>query len=214
MKRDGFPELAEPLFLERLAGVSPAPMPEAAGHALFLHYDELRRWNRTLSLIGPGTLDQVLERHFAESMAALPLLADLAPASQIVDVGSGAGFPGLVLAALLPQARVTLVEARERKWAFLSAVARRAALPCHCLNARVRRPLPEGVPASIDVLTARAIRLEGEPLEELLGRCSPAARLLLWVGREDPAMPAPWRVARRAHLAGSAERSIVEFVRG
>ena len=75
---------------------------------------------------------------------------------------------------------MTLVEARERKWAFLAAAARRAALPCRCLDVRVQLPLPTGLPESIDVITSRALRLAPEIWSAL---ATPAGR-----GRARPAL--------------------------
>lgn len=175
------------------------------------HYLELRRWSARVNLVGPGTAGEVLERHFGESVAALPLLPG-GPTS-LVDLGSGAGFPGLVLAAARPALAVTLVEARERKWAFLQAVARRAALPCRCLNARVAVPLPAGLPERIGVVTARALKLEPELLAALAGRLEPAGSILLWLGADDPPLPPGLRAAREVRLAGSERRRILELRR-
>jgi len=215
------PVLPRDDFERRLQELSPEPLDEATRNALFTHYEELRRWAPRLALIGPGTAADVLERHFGESLAALALLPPRPPAGggnaegggELVDVGSGAGFPGLVIAAARPLWRVTLIEARQRKWAFLMSVARRAALSCRCLNARVGDPLPEGVPARVDVVTARAIRLPAEDLGLLLSRLTFAGRALLWAGDAAPDLP-PGHVARTAlRLPGSERRRIVEVRR-
>jgi 16S rRNA (guanine527-N7)-methyltransferase len=175
--------------------------------ALYIHYQELALWNRRLSLIGPGTADEVVARHFGESLAALPLL--LKGVRKVVDVGSGAGFPGLVLAAARPGLDVTLVEARERKWSFLQAAARKASLPCRCLNARVQFPLPAGLPESIDVLTARALKLPPEILGALARRMGPEGRFLLWVGEKDPEIPPDLSPVDSVKLEGSERRRIL-----
>ncbi len=64
---------------------------------LHLHFKELRKWNERYSLVGPGTGAEIVERHYVESLAALPLMAR--DAASLADIGSGAGFPGWVLAA-------------------------------------------------------------------------------------------------------------------
>jgi len=196
--------------------------------ALHLHYRELRRWNPRLALIGPGTVDEVLERHYAESLAALPLLPP-AP-GVLLDIGSGAGFPGWVLAAARPDLSVTLVEARERKWSFLSTATRKAAsaerspwpsagktdtrpLPIHCLNARVDLPLPEELPGHLDAVTLRALKLEPQALAALGRRLRPAGRFLLWLGAETPALPPNLLPGRELPLAGSERRRILEVLR-
>jgi 16S rRNA G527 N7-methylase RsmG len=217
------PPFARDLFERQIQQLSPEPLSESTLAALFVHYEELRRWAPRLALIGPGTAAHVLERHFGESLAALALLPPRPPAgdgggggddgAELVDVGSGAGFPGLVIAAARPLWRVTLIEARQRKWAFLMSVARRASLSCRCLNARVGDPLPADVPARVDVVTARAIRLPAEDLGLLLDRLTAAGRALLWAGDADPDLP-PGHAARTVlRLTGSERRRIVEVRR-
>lgn len=205
------PELEPDNFALRLRAVAPEPLSEAAVAALFAHYRELRRWSPRLSLIGPGTIEEVLDRHYGESLAALPLLPPPSPeAAPWVDVGSGAGFPGFVLAAARPDLGAVLVEARERKWAFLRAAAVRAALPVECLNARVALPLPRGLPEHIGGVTARALRLPTAVLAALAGRLAAEGRILLWAGAEDPDLPPSLAVRRSLRLAGAASRRILE----
>ena len=194
-------------FGRALGACSPEPLSAATIQALHRHYEELARWNRTLSLVGPGTADEMISRHYGEALAALPLVPR--EARTAVDIGSGAGFPGLVLAAARPGLEVTLVEARERKWAFLSAAARRASLPCRCLNVRVSLPLPTGLPDPLDLVTARAVRLDPEVLEALASRLTPQGRVLLWVGEDAPALPPNLEPDRELPLAGSARRRIL-----
>jgi 16S rRNA (guanine527-N7)-methyltransferase len=164
-----------------------------------------------LSLIGPGTLEDPIKRHYAESLAALELLE---PEDRVlVDVGSGAGFPGWVLAAARPGLEVTLVEARQRKWSFLSQVSQKAALPCRCLNARVAPALPEGFPPSVDLVVMRAVRLGGKELSALVSRLSEAGRFLLWAGERSESRIEGFEVARSVPIRGSRDRRIVEWVR-
>jgi 16S rRNA (guanine527-N7)-methyltransferase len=208
------PPLDHTPFRRRLQSLSPEPLPESTLAALWVHYEELRKWNRSLALIGPGTGGEVLERHFGEALAALPLIPETPEASgELLDVGSGAGFPGLVLAAARPRWRVTLVEARQKKWSFLLAVARKAALSVRCLDARVAAPLPADIPTEIERLTLRAVRLPEPVAAALLARLGPTGRALHWAGSEDPAAPPGWRVGPSHPLAGSAHRRIVEVRR-
>lgn len=205
------PEIPLRRFRQEIERLSPEPLGDATVVALHAHYLELRRWAPRLALIGPGTADRVLERHFGESLAALPLIPSTPPLSgQLLDVGSGAGFPGLVLAAARPHWQATLVEARQRKWAFLLAAARRAALSCRCLDARVGDPLPGSVPDRYDLLTARAIRFPVGDLAVLLERLTPAGRALLWVGEADPELPRGYAARTAVELRGSERRRILE----
>jgi 16S rRNA (guanine527-N7)-methyltransferase len=205
------PEISRAGFAEGLRRLSPEPLDERAIDALYAHYKELALWNRRMSLIGPGTANEILARHYGESLAALPLLP--VDARRGLDLGSGAGFPGIVLAAARPGLEMTLVEARERKWAFLSAAARKAALPCRCLDVRVQLPLPAGLPESIDVITSRALRLDSEVWGALASRLDANGRVLLWVGEHDPELPPDLTACGSLPLAGSEKRRVLALRR-
>jgi 16S rRNA (guanine527-N7)-methyltransferase len=202
------PEVTAESFAQEVRARSPEPLPDETLRALHAHYEELRRWSPRLSLIGPGTAPEVIGRHFGESLAALPFVP-ASPGGRLVDVGSGAGFPGLVLAAARPQWEVTLVEAQERKWAFLEAAARRAGLSCRCLNARVAALLPPGLPDAYEVVTVRALRLPPFLLAALVARLTPGGLLLLWAGVEDPPLSPELRIAARQPLPGSLARRLL-----
>jgi 16S rRNA G527 N7-methylase RsmG len=218
------PFLTLEAFRGALLRCSSQELDEGIFPPLYQHYLELRRWNRRLSLVGPGTVDEVVSRHYAESLAALPLLEG---ARRLVDLGSGAGFPGFVLAAARPELDVTLIESRQRKWAFLRSAVRRGGssdglsggssgggssggLSCRCLNARVRVPLPDGFPSEVDLVTSRALALDPEILAAI-HRSSPGARFLFWQGAEPLRLPSVFRKVREIPLLGSEHRRIVEI---
>jgi 16S rRNA (guanine527-N7)-methyltransferase len=214
LSRSNFKAKIAALLPSILPSILPEPLGDRAIAALFAHYQELARWNRRTNLIGPGTAGEILARHFGESLAALPLVPEDARVG--LDLGSGAGFPGLVLAAARldrPGLEMTLAEARERKWAFLSAAARKASLPCRCLNVRVQVPLPAGLPESIDVITSRALRLDAETWGALAERLAPEGRILLWVGENDPDLPPDLVAHGSVKLAGSERRRILALRR-
>jgi 16S rRNA (guanine(527)-N(7))-methyltransferase RsmG len=205
------PEIPRDRFAQDLAALSPEPLAERSIEALHAHYQELARWNQRTNLIGRGTASEILARHYGESLAALPLVP---PGARVaLDLGSGAGFPGLVLAAARPGLEMTLVEARERKWAFLAAAARKAALPCQCLNVRVQIPLPAGLPESIDVITSRALRLDLDTWSALANRLEAAGQVLLWVGEHDPDLPPELVPCGGLPLAGSERRRVLALRR-
>jgi 16S rRNA (guanine527-N7)-methyltransferase len=205
------PDISRASFIKEIRRLSPQSLDERAIDALHAHYRELALWNRRTNLIGPGTAGEILARHYGESLAALPLIPE--SARRGLDLGSGAGFPGLVLAAVRPRLEMTLVEARERKWAFLSAAARKAALPCRCLDARVQVPLPAGLPESIDVITSRALRLDAETWGALASRLDADGRVLLWAGEHDPELPAELVSCGSLPLGGSERRRILALRR-
>jgi 16S rRNA (guanine527-N7)-methyltransferase len=171
----------------------------------------LRRWNRRVSLVGPIDASEVVERHYGESLAALPYLSSVG--RELVDLGSGAGFPGLVLAIVRPELRVTLVEARGRKWSFLMSVCRALSLSSKCLNARVGATPVEGLPEKIDWITSRAVRIEDLGLSVLLPRLTERGSLLLWSGKQDPDLPNPLKIVRQSQLLGGSDRRLLEVAR-
>ena len=120
--------------------------------------DVLADWNARHNLVAKSTLPDLWRRHFWDSAQLLPLIPGTA--RTLADLGSGAGFPGLVLAALRPDLAVTLHEATTKKCAFLQAAADRMGLPVTIQNAR----LEELGPQPFDVVTARALA----PLPQLL----------------------------------------------
>ena len=200
------PLLPEGPFRERLLRVAPS-CSDVCLSTLYIHYTELCRWNPTVSLVGPGTAFDIVARHYGESLAALPLIP---PVSSILDIGSGAGFPGLVLAAARPSHQVTLVEPRERKWAFLMTAVRQCGLSCNCLNVRVERPISREIPRGFDIVTCRAVAIT-TVLLEAIRECSSEMRLLIWCGAELPTLPTGYRVEHELHLAGSNHRRILEI---
>jgi 16S rRNA (guanine527-N7)-methyltransferase len=114
-------------------------------------------WSARLNLVGRSTLVDLWRRHFLDSAQLLPLLPP--GVTSLVDLGSGAGFPGLVL-AILGVAGVELVEADSRKAAFLREAARVSVTPVTIRGCRI-----EAVPpCAADVLTARGCA----PLDRLL----------------------------------------------
>jgi 16S rRNA (guanine527-N7)-methyltransferase len=78
--------------------------------------EELQRWNARVNLTGLKTEQDIVIKHFLDSLAVLPYLGD---AASLADLGSGAGFPGLALKLMRPALTLTLVEARAKKAAFL-----------------------------------------------------------------------------------------------
>jgi len=176
------PALDLEAFSEALESVVETRLSVSVLHALHAHYSELRRWSTTTSLIGPGTVEQTLERHYAESVRGLELVGP-DPAT-LVDVGSGGGFPGFVLAALLaPATKAYLIDSKQRKVAFLQSAARCAGLDLVCVHGRVDESLPLGLPPRIDLLTLRAVRLSSAAWRALVDRLSEDGRVLCWTTR-------------------------------
>jgi 16S rRNA (guanine527-N7)-methyltransferase len=133
--------------------------------ALERYVELLHLWQRTTHLVSPHTLSTLWERHVFDSWSFVRALAPL-PVETLVDLGSGGGFPGIVLGiACLENGRghVHLIESHRRKAAFLESVALALNLPVS-VHAERAESLPAGLKGQVDVVTARALA----PLETLL----------------------------------------------
>lgn len=134
---------------------------------LDLYVEQLKRWQTVKNLVGPSTLREVWTRHVAD---ALQLLAIAPDAKSWLDLGSGAGIPGLVLAIAGREREsfhVELVESNARKCAFLIETARLCAAPARITNARIETVIAQR--AGVEVVCARALA----PLGQLLAWSDP-----------------------------------------
>lgn len=122
------------------------------------------------NLVSQRAMDELEERHLQESVA----LADLLPSGsgRLVDVGSGGGFPGFVIAVVRPDLRVTLVEATGKKARFLADTARELGVEVEVVNARIEDINRGALAGAFDLATARAVA----PLERLVPWVMPCLR--------------------------------------
>ena len=151
-------------------------------------------------LIGPREASRIWERHLINCA----VMSEIIPiGASVVDVGSGAGLPGIVLAVARPDLHVILVEPLARRTAFLSEVVTALGLDTTVQVVRGRaEDVVDGPPAGADVVTARAVA----PLDRLAGWCLPlvrtGGRLLALKGASAEAEVAEHRAAIAA-LGGS-----------
>lgn len=130
-----------------------APDPGAARALLDRYLDELQRWNERFGLVGDADRGQLVVRHVLDSLGPWRLVSELASNGGILDVGSGAGFPGLPLAILLPNLSITLLERSRRRSAFLKTC-------CVLLGLKRVTVVEAGLldaAGGFDVLTFRAV---------------------------------------------------------
>ena len=127
-----------------------------------IYAELLTKWQRSINLVGPDTLPEMWWRHFYDSAQLWPHLGATGP---LIDLGSGAGFPGLVL-ALLGHDDVTLIESNGKKCAFLREVGRSAGMTVTVVQERI-----EAVThlAQAQWVTSRALA----PLDNLLSYAHP-----------------------------------------
>lgn len=144
------------------------------------YVDLLLKWNPAINLVSRTTIDDVWIRHIRDSLQLLPLAA---PGPRWVDLGSGGGFPGMVIAIAAgqwrPELRITLVEADQRKTAFLAEVARQTATDVSIRNARSEDLEPLGA----DTLSARAFAPLDRLMPHILRHMKPDGIALLPKGR-------------------------------
>jgi 16S rRNA (guanine527-N7)-methyltransferase len=160
MSNAGRPE-GLPDFLRAL-GVADDRMTEVERFRLMLE-----EANRHMNLVGASTLADFWRRHFLDSAQLLALAPE---ARSWADLGSGAGFPGLILAILLkdaPGTQIHLVESVAKRCRFLETVTSELALPARVHNVRA-----EALRLKVEVVTARACA----PLTRLLGFAQPSLR--------------------------------------
>ncbi|MCB1591795.1 MAG: 16S rRNA (guanine(527)-N(7))-methyltransferase RsmG [Alphaproteobacteria bacterium] len=117
-----------------------------------IYHGLLVKWQQKINLISSNTLEDVWFRHFYDSAQILQYFPN--DARVIADLGSGAGFPGMVLKILNPELNMNLVESDERKCLFLRTVSRETGLHVSIHNERIERVSDSFVP---DVVTARAL---------------------------------------------------------
>jgi len=128
---------------------------------LQIYADLLTKWNRAINLVGPDSLPDLWRRHMLDSAQLLSLLPVAPPdrPRRVADLGSGAGFPGLVL-AILGAGEIHLVESDGRKAQFLREVSRETGAGARVHQARIE----DLSPLCADCVTARALA----PLDRLL----------------------------------------------
>src|SRR5215212_1353343 len=112
--------------------------------ALAFYKTELLRWTAKVNLIGPEAKEH-LDEHIAEALTAAEILQ---PSGEVLDFGSGGGLPAIPMAIVSPEARFHLVEADQRKWAFLKHIVRECGLSCRVYGDRLSRLLPR-LPADL-----------------------------------------------------------------
>jgi len=152
--------------------------------------ETLALWQKKINLVSPATIGETWHRHFADSAQ----LVALAPESveRWIDLGSGAGFPGLVVAILLgdrpaPRPRLVLVESDQRKAAFLGEVVRRtglaSVLAVDIMCTRIESAATRVMIESADIVSARALAPLDKLIEMALPLLKPSGKCLFLKGR-------------------------------
>ncbi len=183
--------------------------PEAASRLLRL-LDELERWNRSFNLTAITDRRGMLTHHLLDSLSVLPFVQG----GRVVDVGTGAGFPGLPLAIADPGRRYTLLDSNGKKVRFVGHARRVLGLAnVEPVHARAEDWRPE---APFDTVVARAFAPLPRLVAQVAPLCGPDTRVVAMKGPraadEQAELPAGWRVERdiEVEVPGlGAERRIV-----
>jgi 16S rRNA (guanine527-N7)-methyltransferase len=166
-RSDSKDDLSEALAADKARALRLAPVSRETEQRLDRFVAVLLQWQRTTNLIAPSTVREIWTRHIADSLQLLPLVPD---ARRYVDLGSGGGFPGLVIACALAgtaDSSIELVESNQKKAAFLREAARATGTAAIVNAKRIEDFVPGAQRA--DVVTARALA----PLDTLLRLAHP-----------------------------------------
>jgi len=176
---------------------------DALAAALGRYLELLVLWNRRINLSSVRDAAGIVEKLFVDSLAALPHVPPTA--KTLVDVGSGGGFPGAVLALARPALTVTLVEPVHKKAAFLEALRRELPLP----NVTVEIARAETTPTRADVAISRATWDLLEWLPRGARLVTPGGLVLGMEGAEEHALPPG--ATRHPYALGGAKRAIITY---
>jgi 16S rRNA (guanine527-N7)-methyltransferase len=168
------------------------PLPPVSLNQISTYIDLLLRWNARVNLTAVRTPEEIVTRHFGESLfAARQLLAGPAPSNEMlpsppaslaVDLGSGAGFPGLPLKIWSPDTKVTLIESNHKKVAFLRETIRALTLTNIDVFPGRAQDFP---PASANLVTLRAVERFDHILLTAATLVAPQGRLALLIGQSQ-----------------------------
>jgi 16S rRNA (guanine527-N7)-methyltransferase len=185
---DGAPRMAPVLDETRLGQIlSPFGISLTAqeSRTVLVYLDLLLRWNRRINLTAIRSPEECVTRHFGES---LYLAKWVALSGRLLDVGSGAGFPGLALKIAEPELPVTLLEPVAKKRAFLKEVARGCGFDrVEVRGERLEDYLLLPPPAPFDLVTARAVGNIKALVQDSAKCLAPGGHLCLWLSQRQAA---------------------------
>ena len=148
------------------------------------HFSLLLRWNEKINLTAVRKPEEIATRHFEESLFLATLLPP--PAGLLVDIGSGAGFPGLPLKIVWPSAETVLLEPNNKKATFLKEVIRHCGLKgIEVRTERLQEAVASDLAGRAALATIRAVAATPELLRDVRSLLMPGGRAAFFVGEKD-----------------------------
>ena len=190
--------LSEPEIAAELAAFD-ITLPSSALSQLSRYLELLLHWSRRVNLTGLRDPKTIVRRLFGESLC-IARVVELR--GWLVDVGSGAGFPGLALKLVAPELRVTLIEARQKKCAFLKEVARQCGFTQGEVVAERFEDWAAQESRRANLITTRAVKANADLLQTMKTLLAPGGKIVLLttpdlasaIQAQEPALE--WSVAR------------------
>lgn len=152
-----------------------------------IYLDELKKWNEKFNLIGPAIDEEIIKRHFLDSLstvAAFPLTVNRQP-STVLDIGSGAGFPGVPLKIALPNISLTLLDSSKKKTEFLRHLCKKLDIKAEIICDRAENVAKKSTHQNkYDFVTARAIAKMSTTEELCMPFLKSSGTLILQIGNK------------------------------
>lgn len=153
--------------------------------AISTYIDLLLKWNSRINLTAIREPREIVQRHFGESLfAAKHILEQQKPVQTAIDLGSGAGFPGVPFAIMAPDAQVTLIESQQKKATFLKELIYGLKLK----NVKVFSDRAEAYPGAAELVMLRAVEKFEQALQMAVRLTTPGGRIALMIGSSQVAL--------------------------
>jgi 16S rRNA (guanine527-N7)-methyltransferase len=146
--------------------------------AISIYIDLLLKWNARMNLTAIRGPNEIVQRHFGESFFAAKHLLEQRRPQTAIDLGSGAGFPGVPFAMLAPDVQVTLIESQQKKAAFLRELVRVLELK----NVKVFGDRAESYRETAELVMLRAVERFQDALKMTISLMSRGGRIGLMIG--------------------------------
>ncbi|MGZ4853692.1 MAG: 16S rRNA (guanine(527)-N(7))-methyltransferase RsmG [Candidatus Angelobacter sp.] len=147
-------------------------------HAISKYIDLLLKWNARINLTAIRDASDIVQRHFGESLFVAKYVLEQKPVETAIDLGSGAGFPGVPFAILAPDVQVTLIESQQKKATFLKELVYSLGLK----NVRVFSDRAESYLETADLVMLRAVEKFDQALAMAFRLVNAGGRIALMIG--------------------------------